>query len=396
MPLNQRSGRNFMISHKITNKDNTPEKIVKNVLSHSGRSQPDWLVRKLETLCDIGGYQKPDLLQDSVKLDSNENYVVDKQFQDDILNDTPDVREYPLGGVSRLVQSISDCIGIPASMIGVGNGSDQILDLLLANLASVNTKILTSDPTFRFIEDRCRLYSIPLVKIPFDSDMTLNANKFVAQFENADILYIDSPNNPTGFQFSQNTLESLVSSFDGLVIVDEAYGEFGNYTMTPMVHTHPNLVVVHTLSKSFGLAGLRLGYLVANSRLVDVFTNVLQYPYPLSSITIEAGINALSCTTQVTKSIDIIKNERSRIIKTLREYNSFDVFDSDANFVLFDAHGAYRRIHSALAEQGISIRKLGKVGDGTTTTSHEGCLRVTVGTHEMNSRFLLAVRDLLG
>ena len=89
-------------------------------------------------------------------------------------------------------------------------------------------------------------------------------------------------------------------------------------------------------------------------------------------------------------AIDDIKIERKRIIENLQKYDSFEVFDSKANFVLFDAHGSYKRVYSALAEQGISIRKLGKIGN------HEGCLRVTIGTKEMNSKFLLAVRDLLG
>ena len=118
--------------------------------------------------------------------------------------------------------------------------------------------------------------------------------------------------------------------------------------------------------------------------------NVLEYPYPVSTITIESGIQALEKSKIMTDTVDSIKIERKRIIETLQTFDAFEVFDSKANFVLFDAHGAYKRIYSALAEQGISIRKLGKIGN------HEGCLRVTIGTKEMNSKFLLAIRDLLG
>ena len=148
-------------------------------------------------------------------------------------------------------------------------------------------------------------------------------------------------------------------------------------------------MVVRTLSKSFGLAGLRLGYVIADKRLMDVFTGVVQYPYPLSTITIEAGIAALECMPRIREAAASVRAERTRIIRTLREHDVFEVFDSRANFVLFDAHGAYKRVHAALAEQGIAIRRIGRIG------SHHGCLRVTVGTREMNSRFLLAVRDLL-
>jgi len=182
----------------------------------------------------------------------------------------------------------------------------------------------------------------------------------------------------------------LVKSFNGLVIIDEAYGEFGNYSLSGMVKTQENLIVVQTLSKSFGLAGLRLGYFIANKKFTNTFMNILQYPYPLSTITIESGILALEKPKLMRDAAKNIKLERKRIIDSLRKYDSFQVFDSKANFVLFDAHGIYKRVYSALSEQGISIRKLGKIGN------HEGCLRVTIGTKEMNSKFLLAIRDLLG
>ncbi len=353
----------------------------------------NWFDEKIEKFNSIGGYQKPELVEDSIKLDSNENYVIPKQFQSDIISaakKNSDVREYPLGGVERLIDTISKFVKMPSSMIGVGNGSDQILDLILSNFASKQTKVLTSNPTFGFFEERCKLYNIPLIAIPFSDDMKLDIKEFTKQLKNADILYLDSPNNPTGFQFTKNELQKLVKSFTGLVIIDEAYGEFSEYSLSSMVKTQNNLIVVQTLSKSFGLAGLRLGYFIASKKFTETFMNVLQYPYPVSTITIESGIYALEKSKLMTDTVSTIKIERKRIIETLQTFDAFEVFDSKANFVLFDAHGAYKRIYSALAEQGISIRKLGKIGN------HDGCLRVTIGTKEMNSKFLLAIRDLLG
>ncbi|MFB5615901.1 MAG: histidinol-phosphate transaminase [Nitrosopumilus sp.] len=353
----------------------------------------NWFEDKIKIFNSIGGYQKPELVQDSVKLDSNENYVIPKQFQNDIISSArknSDIRSYPLGGVERLINAISKFTKISSSMIGVGNGSDQILDLILSNFASKETKVLTSNPTFGFFEERCKLYNIPLIAIPFSDDMKLDIADFIKQSKKADILYLDSPNNPTGFQFSKSQLQKLVKSFDGLVIIDEAYGEFSEYSLSNMVKTQNNLIVVQTLSKSFGLAGLRLGYFIANKKFTEAFMNVLQYPYPVSTITIESGIEALEKSSVMKDTIDNIKTERKRIIETLQKYDAFDVFDSKANYVLFDAHGAYKRVYAALSEQGISIRKLGKIGN------HDGCLRVTIGTKEMNSKFLLAIRDLLG
>jgi histidinol-phosphate aminotransferase len=353
----------------------------------------NWFDKKINEFTSIGGYQKPELHQDVLKLDSNENYVISKQFQQDIITNAKqncDVREYPLGGVERLINYLSKFLKVDSSMIGVGNGSDQILDLILSNFASKQTRVLTSNPTFGFFEERCKLYSIPVVSIPFSSEMTLDIKDFLAASKNADILYLDSPNNPTGFQFQKNDLQKLVKSFSGLIIIDEAYCEFGDFSLSNMVKSQENLIVVQTLSKSFGLAGLRLGYFIANKKFTHAFNHILQYPYPVSTLTIETAILALEQSTQMKDAVQIIKEERKRIIENLRKYDAFEVFDSKANFVLFDAHGSHKRVYDALIEQGISIRKLGKIG------KHDGCLRVTVGTKEMNSKFLLAIRDLLG
>ncbi len=352
----------------------------------------NWFEKQVKELSKLSGYEKPEEQPETLKLDSNENFVVPKHFQKELIDGAKkisDVREYPLGRLEKLIEALSKYLKISTSMIGVGNGSDQILDLLLSNFCNKKTKILTSDPTFGFFEERCKLYSIPTIKIPFSTNMTLDLNKFLQKSKNADLLYLDSPNNPTGFQFSKNDLEKLIKNFNGPVIIDEAYVEFGDYSILNLVKSKSNLIVVRTFSKEFGLAGLRLGYFVANKSLVEVFNRVIQYPYPLNTIAIESGIFALQKSKLMKESANQIKKERKRIIENLRKTDAFEVFDSNANFVLFDAKGADRRIYTALVEQGISIRKLGKIG------KHKGCLRVTVGTKEMNSKFLLAIRDLL-
>ena len=351
----------------------------------------NWFEKKVIELSKLQGYQKPEKQSETLKLDSNENFVISKQFQKDLIDaakKNSDVREYPLGSLEKLVIALSKFLKVSPAMIGVGNGSDQILDLLLSNFCNKKTRVLTSEPTFGFFEERCKLYSIPTIKIPFSKDMTLDLEKFLQKSKNADLLYLDSPNNPTGFQFSKKELEKLIKNFAGPVIIDEAYVEFADFSILNLVKTQKNLIVVKTFSKEFGLAGLRLGYFIANKTLIDVFSRVIQYPYPLNTIAIESGILALQKSKLMYESATLIKKERKRIIENLRKIEAFEVFNSKANFVLFDAKGADRRIYTALIEQGISIRKLGKIG------KHKGCLRVTVGTKEMNSKFLLAIRDL--
>jgi len=223
----------------------------------------NWLQKKINEHASLKGYQKPEKYSGSLKLDSNENFVIGKQYQQDLIQNArkvTDIREYPLGRTEKLVLALSKYLKVPQNMIGIGNGSDQILDLILANFASKQTRVLTSDPTFGFFEERCKLYSIPTIKIPFSKDMTLDLNKFLTKSKSADILYLDSPNNPTGFQFSKKDLEKLVKKFGGLVIIDEAYVEFGDYSLINLTKSLKNLIVVQTFSKTFGLAGLRLGY----------------------------------------------------------------------------------------------------------------------------------------
>jgi histidinol-phosphate aminotransferase len=247
---------------------------------------------------------------------------------------------------------------------------------------------LTSEPTFAFFEERCKLYGVKMIKVPFSEGITLDVDQFLSKSKNADLIYIDSPNNPTGFQFSKQDIQKIIKKFNGPIIIDEAYGEFSDYSVVNLVRNNDNLIVIRTFSKAFGLAGLRLGYFVANRKFTDIFSRVIQYPYPLNSLAIEVGILALQKSKQVLPIFSLIKKERERVIKNLRGYDIFEVFDSKANYVLFDAKGSYTRIYNALAEQGITIRKLGKLG------KHKGCLRVTIGTKEMNSKFLLAIRDL--
>ena len=352
----------------------------------------DWFQKKVEELSKLRGYQKPDKYSNTLKLDSNENLAIQREFSLDLINQTReklDVREYPLGGTERLVVTLSDYIKMPSEMIGVGNGSDQIIDLLLTNFASKEATVLTSDPTFGFFEERCKLYSIPTIKIPFTDNMTLDLEKFLSNTKKADILYLDSPNNPTGFQFTRNQLQQLINEFEGLVIIDEAYVEFADYSVVDLTTKKDNLIVLRTLSKAFGLAGLRVGYFVANKNIVDVFTKVIQHPYPLNTIAIDVGILAVQKSKHISEIVNLVKKERARIIEKLRGMEAFEVFDSKANFVLFGARGAGLRMYKALIEQGILVKNLGKIGN------QEGCLRVTVGSEEMNSRFLSAIRDLL-
>jgi len=199
------------------------------------------------------------------------------------------VREYPDGGAERLAAAIAGHVGVPARCVVVGSGSDQILDLAVAHLLARRSRVLVTDPTFSFFEARLALHGMRAVRVPFGPDMAVDMGALEGAARGADAIYLDSPNNPTGFQFPERRLRRLIRSFGGLVIIDEAYAAFAGYSLAAMARAQENLAVVGTLSKSFGLAGLRVGYAVMPPAMARAFASVIQYPYPVSSVSIEAA-----------------------------------------------------------------------------------------------------------
>ena len=303
-----------------------------------------------------------------------------------------DVREYPDGGVGRLAGAIARHIGVPPRCVVVGSGSDQILDLAVSHLVPRRARVLVTDPTFSFLEARLALHGMAARRVPFGRDMTVDMGALEEAARDADAIYIDSPNNPTGFQFPERRLRRLIRSFDGLVIIDEAYAAFARYSLATMARSQENLAVVGTLSKSFGLAGLRVGYAAMPPAMAGAFASAVQYPYPISSVSIEAAIASLreGGVAAMREAAAAVITERERLVRGLSAHANIEAFPSQANFVLFDAGDSHRQVHRALAEQGISVRLLGRVGGRT------GCLRATVGTREQNSRLLMAIGDLMG
>ena len=349
-----------------------------------------WYDRLVKKYAALEGYEQP-AARGEHRMDSNENFAIPRGYQDQALGArTPaDVRAYPAGGAAKLARALARRLRVPASRVCVGNGSDQLLDMLLCFFAGPGTPLTTSDPTFSFFEARCKLYGVPVRRVPFSDDMTLDPDDVRAQMRRSRMLYLDSPNNPTGFQFTRGQLDCVLDGYEGLAVIDEAYAGFGRPSAVPLTSKHDNLIVTGTLSKSHGLAGLRAGYMVAPPDIASVFNGVLQYPYPLGSLSVEAAVGALSRPEPVYSAAKLVRSERARVARELRRLSAVEAFDSQANFVLFDAGGAEKRVYTALLEQGVSVRRVGRIG------RHAGCLRVTVGTREMNSRFLLAMRDLL-
>ena len=347
-----------------------------------------WLNSKISSLARISGYQKPARYTNVLRMDTNENLALPKKFVSQIMMEASrktDLREYPVEQFDELRGLLSKYLKVPKECIAAGNGSDQIIDLLLATFANNRTATVTVTPTFTFYKGRCNLHSIMMKEVKLKNDFSLDTKKLLSE-KSARICYICSPNNPTGNQFDKQAMLDVIRSFNGLVIVDEAYVEFAGYSLKDLVSKYGNLVVLRTMSKAFGLAGARVGYMVANRKTAELFVNTIQYPYAISSLSLKTASIALSKLNYVRSIINKVKKERERIYDSINAMNGLTAFRSNANFILFEVGNRYKRVYRDLIRKGILVRDIGDIDD------HKGCLRVTVGTKLMNDKFLQALK----
>ena len=321
-----------------------------------------------------------------VKLDANENLVLDRDFLTKITINSlkkTDLRKYPIGLYERLYNKLSDYLDVNTGSLGLGSGSDQIIDLLLT-LIGGGRRLTSIYPTFSYFKTRCQLHGIEVSELKLSSiDNSFDSEKFIEDGKKSHTAYLCSPNNPTGNQFEKSEILRIVSSLKNtLVIVDEAYVEFAKYSLIKYVNKYPNLVVLRTFSKGLALAGARLGYMVANEKLADLFKNRIQLPYAVNSLSLAIAISLISNRKKVEKSITLIKDERDRMYQSLSKISKINVYKSDANFLFVRCNKNYDRIIEALENSKILVKGLGNID------SYGNCIRITVGTKKVNNKIL--------
>jgi histidinol-phosphate aminotransferase len=348
----------------------------------------NWLSDRLDKICKLDAYVKPERIKDSIKLDANENFALDSKFISKIalhaIKQT-DLREYPLEQFEDLYRQLSNYSGVDKKYLGIGSGSDQIIELILS-IFGRNQQASIFTPTFSYFINRCELHDIALDRVPLTKDAELPKLEFLKRAARSDIIYICSPNNPTGNQFGEKLVLEIIDTFkDKLILIDEAYVEFGNYNLAPHITKYDNVVILRTLSKAFGLAGARIGYLIASEKFAEIFRTTIQSPYPLNSFSLAVATLALSYERYVRQTVELIKRERKRVFDELFEMNGIKVFRSDANFIFLESYDSYGRILRVLKKEGLSVKAFGDI-DG-----HRGCIRVTIGTSEMNDKFLKSI-----
>lgn len=339
----------------------------------------------------IDRYAPPEKIEGAVKLDSNENFALDAQFVRTIAQEAAakvDLREYPIDQLAELYGQLGSYAGVDEKCVAAGSGSDQVIELLLSTLGCRRATVFT--PTFSYFVNRCELHGIKVERVPLTKKFELDADRFLKSARRADLAYICSPNNPTGNQFARKEVAEIIDSLpDKLVLIDEAYVDFADYSLSAEAAKRDNVVVLRTLSKAFGLAGARVGYMISNQKFVRVFRSTIQSPYPISVLSLAIASSILERSDHIRKTIEMVRKERSRVAGRLTALDGIDAFRSDANFLFIEAGGSYPAITRALAGAGVVVKLIGNVA------GHRGCMRVTIGTREMNDSFLQAVEGAL-
>jgi len=366
-------------------------------------SYKKWLGNKLEKLEAIDCYSAgttPETVakqigvspSEIVKLNFNESLFVDRTKQADLMKelaDEFDLRLYPEDEVPKFLSKLSRYIGAPEEYLAVGNGSDELIDRIVRLFVEKGEIMLSFAPTFSIPKLCIKRQQGEYTSVPLLSNLQLDVKGLQAQFsDKTRLLYLCSPNNPTSTQFKIQDVESLAKTFPGLVILDEAYGEFADYSFVPQIRAFPNMIILRTFSKAFGLAALRLGYAVTNPQLAKVIRQKSPLPYPVSGFTLRMGGKMLDNLHLMKKAAKELIAERGKLLKTLNEIKGVQAFDSQADFLMVNTQKPANEVNEKLLKQGIMLKKWGKI------LQYDNCFRVTVGLPEMNKKLIEALKQI--
>lgn len=319
-----------------------------------------------------------DLEANMVFLDANENPF------------NSAVNRYPDPQQTALKTLISNQKNVPTNQILLGNGSDEVLDLIFRAFCEPNQdSILSLPPTYGMYNVLANLNAIENIQVPLASNFELEVDKILANVKtNTKLLFICSPNNPSGNTVDCAAIEQLLSAFNGLVVIDEAYIDFTDETSwTERINSYPNLIVTQTLSKAYGLAGIRLGICYASQEIIAIL-NKIKPPYNINTLTQDAALKALENKNKVADQIKTILQERNRLAKALETYFFVKkIYPSEANFILIKVDDANKR-YDELIKKGIVVR------NRSSQLHCENCLRISVGTPSENTQLLTKLKTL--
>lgn len=308
-----------------------------------------------------------------VFLDANENPFENRY------NRYPDPRQLELKGI------ISEIKGVPVENMFLGNGSDEAIDLCFRVFCTPGKdNAVAIAPSYGMYRVAADINDVEVREVQLGDDFSLPVDSLLASCdENTKLMFICSPNNPSGNSFPMEQMLALADAFNGVLVVDEAYIDFANQpSLLTVLPKYKNLIVLQTLSKAYGLAGLRLGLAFADAEIMSIFAKV-KYPYNINLAGMERAKELLA--RDVNAEIELLKSERERAAAALEQMQCVEkVFPSDANFLLVRVNDA-RGLYNALIEEQVIVR------DRSRIKGCEGTLRITIGKPEENDRMLAIV-----
>lgn len=350
---------------------------------------------------DLSALTRPDLrdlqpydphpMPGMIKLDANENPF---DFPEEVRSylwkcfHSESFTRYPDPAAGDLRRELAAYTGVVPENIIAGNGSDElILYLMLA--FGTGRRVLIATPTFSMYGIHARIAGARPVEVPRLPNFALDVDRLLEEAAHpaVSLLVICSPNNPTGNAALPGDIEALLAGTRALVVVDEAYIEFGGVSCVPLLKRYPNLVILRTLSKAFGLAGLRVGYLLADQPVIRELLKVKQ-PYNLNDFSQMAALAVLKCRESFFSLVEKILQNKMVLLEGMNEIPGVEVFPGVTNFLLFRTPLPADTVYRRLVDQGILIRNVS--GPGL-----ERCLRVTVGTPEENAIFLAKLKMVM-
>ena len=349
---------------------------------------PESLLR--QEVLDLKAYPVPDSTG-MVKLDAMENpYPLPQSLREEIARLVADVaiNRYPDTDAQRLKTCIRAVIGLPQSLdMLLGNGSDEIIQLLALAVAKPNATLLSVEPSFVMYKMIAAFTGMQYVGVPLTEDFALDlpAMMTAMQHHQPALVFLSYPNNPTGNLFDAEAIAQIIEAAPGLVVVDEAYYAFANASFMPMLTRYPNLLVMRTFSK-LGMAGLRLGFMVGSKAWLAQLEK-LRLPYNVGVLTQQVAEKLLQHHDVLLRQAEQIKQDRAWLYERLVGVADVRPYVSAANFILFRVMHA-DKIFQGLKKRGVLIKNLSK--------SHPlliDCLRVTVGTPQENEQFIRALQE---
>jgi histidinol-phosphate aminotransferase len=315
---------------------------------------------------------------DMIFLDANEN-----PFENG-------VNRYPDPQQSNLKAVLAKQKKVQVNQIVLGNGSDEVLDLLFRAFCEAKIdNVITLPPTYGMYSVLANLNAVENREVLLSKDFQPDIDAILDAVDiNTKMIFLCSPNNPTGNSFSDESVVTLLQNFKGLVVIDEAYIDFSKkQSWINELDEYPNLVITQTLSKAYGLAGIRLGICYASSQVILVL-NKIKPPYNVNELTQKRALERLAYKEKIQLEIDAIIIERDNLLKVLHEIKYVSkIYPTEANFILIKVDDANKR-YGELIAKGIVIR------NRTTQPLCENCLRLTIGTAEENIKLIDALQSL--